>query len=147
MKESCNVKVRIPDFVGPVDVGVRLDSRELNFKVSGNYLELGERKAGEVIAITYPLPLTTEEVTIGNPGYRQYHYRVTYKGDTVVKMEPLGNDSATGYSEFDKKEVPIFYGEEGPGRLYERDHMLQDAHPELSEIHLDDGKMNFWCFI
>jgi hypothetical protein len=144
MKESCKVKVRIPDFVKTEDVGVRLDSREMNFKVLGNYLELGERKAGEVIAISYPLPLTTEQVTIGNPGYRQYHYRVTYKGDTVVKMEPLGNDSATGYSEFDEKEVPVFYGEEGPGRLYQREYMLQDAETELSAIHLDDTSLDFW---
>ncbi|MEK6572016.1 MAG: hypothetical protein AABZ61_11635, partial [Bacteroidota bacterium] len=68
LKESCNVKVRIPDFVKTEDVNVRLDSKEMNFKVWGNYLELGERRIGEEIRITYPLPLTTEEVTIGNPG-------------------------------------------------------------------------------
>ena len=47
----------------------------------GNYLELGERPAGDFIEIRYPLLITTEAVTIANPGFRQYHYRVTWKGD------------------------------------------------------------------
>ena len=65
-----------------------------------------------------------EEATIGNPGFRQYRYRVTWKGDTVVRMTPLGDQAKTGYSDFDKKQVAVFYGEEGPGRLYQREYML-----------------------
>jgi hypothetical protein len=69
---------------------------------------------------------------------------VTWKGDTVVKMEPLGNDDVTGYSDFDKKEAECFYGKTGPGELYQREHLLNDVTPELCPIHLDDGKLNFW---
>jgi hypothetical protein len=70
-----------------------------------------------MIKIEYPLPVTNEEVEIGNPGFRHYRYRVTWKGDTVVRMEPLGKEYTMGYSEFDNKQVPVFYGKEGPGPL------------------------------
>ena len=81
---------------------------------------------------------------MGNPGFRQYRYAVTWKGDTVVKIEPLGNDHQTGYSDFDKRDVPVFYGTEGPAPLYQREAMLTDAEPELTPIHLDSGGLDFW---
>jgi hypothetical protein len=115
--------------------------------VWGNYLELGQRGAGERVHITYPLPTYEQAVTIGNPGYRQYDYRVTWKGDTVVHIEPVAADYSTGYSDFDERDVPIFYGEDGPGPLYERDHMLRDADPKsvrLAAIHEDAGDLDFW---
>jgi len=146
LKESCNVKVRIPDFVAPKDLKMESGREDKGTRVSENYLDLGGRDSGEMIRITYPLPTIIEEESIGNLGFRQYRYRVTYKGDTVVKMEPLGDDNPTGYSEFDKKDVPVFYGEEGPDRLYQREYMLRDADPELSAIRLDDSKLDFWCF-
>jgi len=37
----------------------------------------------------------------------------------VVRMEPLHNEYATGYSDFDEKQVPVFYGKDGPGPLYQ----------------------------
>ena len=40
---------------------------------------------------------------------------------TVVEMEPLGNEYETGYSDFDQRQVPMFYGSEGPGPLHVRD--------------------------
>ncbi len=69
---------------------------------------------------------------------------MTWKGDTVVAIEPLGNDYETGYSEFDKKDVPVFYGADGPGPLYRREHLLPDAKPTPAAIHLDDGSLDLW---
>lgn len=142
LKASCNVKVRIPEFVKPEEM--KVEPNMASIKTWRNFLDLGHRTAGEMIRITYPLPVYQEEISVGNPGFRQYHYRVTWKGDTVVKMEPLGNDYAAGYSDFDKKDVACFYGQQGPGELYQREHFLVDATPELSPIHLDDGALNFW---
>jgi hypothetical protein len=45
-------------------------------QASGNYPELGVRPANSLRS-AYPLPITPEAVTIANPGFRQYHYRVT----------------------------------------------------------------------
>jgi hypothetical protein len=142
LKEPCNVKIRVPEFINPEEM--KVEPNMTGVKKWGNFLDLGHRQAGEMIRITYPLPVHQEEISIGNPGFRQYHYRVTWKGDTVVKMEPLGNDEVTGYSDFDKKEVECFYGKTGPGELYQREHLLNDATPELCPIHLDEGKLNFW---
>lgn len=144
LREACRVRVRIPEFVAPHEMQVASDRGEVKARAWGNYLELGEHLAGETLQVRYPLPIWEEEAVIGNPGFRQYRYRVTWKGDTVVKMEPLGNDYETGYSDFDKKEVPIFYGQEGPGPLYRREHLLQAAEPTLAPIHLDSSALDFW---
>lgn len=142
LREACAVRVRIPDFTEAIEVASGADAVE--FKAWGNYIELGPRRAGETIAVRYALPVTGEEAVIGNPGGRKYRYRVTWKGDTVVRMEPVGNDFKTGYSDFDNREVPVYYGEEGPGKLYQREYMLEETEPELADIAMDRGEMNFW---
>jgi hypothetical protein len=96
------------------------------------------------VRVAYPLPLTEEEVTVGNPGFRTYRYRVRWKGATVVAMEPIGCEWSTGYSELEGREVPIFYGQQGPGRLYQRSHLflMTDARPSL--LHRDDAPVDHW---
>lgn len=86
----------------------------------------------------------TENETIGNPGFRQYLYQIMWKGDTVLKIELLGKNYETGYSEVDGKEVRCYYGEEGPGRLYQREHLLQDKPVTFSELFCDEGALDFW---
>ena len=144
LKEACKVRVRVPDFVDAKDVNVGSNKGEVKVAVENGYLELGPREAGEKIEITYPVPVKEEEIAIGNPKGHQYHYRVTWKGDTVVRMTPIGEQYKTGYSEGMKKEVECFYGEEGPGRLYQREYMLQDVTPALAQLHADDGSIDFW---
>jgi len=144
LQEACTVKIRIPEFVKPGEIQVAAEAAADAQQISGNFLDLGPCRAGEMIRVTYPLPVYREEISVGNPGFRQYHYRVTWKGDTVVKMEPLENEYATGYSDFDKKAVPCFYGKDGSGELYQREYFFADATPELSPLHLDDGALDFW---
>ena len=43
-----------------------------------------------------------------------------------------------------KNEVGCFYGEEGPGRLCQREDMLKDVTPALASLHADDGVFDFW---
>ncbi len=114
LREACRVRVRIPEFVAPHEMQVASDRGEVKARAWGNYLELGEHLAGETLQVRYPLPIWEEEAVIGNPGFRQYRYRVTWKGDTVVKMEPLGNDYETGYSDFDKRKCPSSTVKKGP---------------------------------
>ena len=90
------------------------------------------------------MPVRDEEIAIGNPGFRQFRYRVTWKGDTVVGMTPIGEQVKTGFSDFDGKPVEVFYGKDGPGPLYQRDSMLQSADPKPAQLHLDDGSLDFW---
>ena len=61
-----------------------------------------------------------------------------------MEMEPMGNEFSTGYSDFEKKDVPVFYGKEGPGPLYQRGGILGTSEPKLTLLWEDDGKLNFW---
>ena len=110
----------------------------------GDYLELGQLRNGDRIEVAYPLPIKTEEVVVGNPGFRPWRYRVTWKGDTVVGMEPVENEVKTGYSDFDRAKIEVFYGRSGPGPLYQRSPMLQDLQPAEAQLYSDDGGLDFW---
>jgi hypothetical protein len=145
LKQDCAVRVRIPDFVEPNTLKAEAGGAPVPVKVWGNYAELGRHTRDAALKITYPLAPRVEEVQIGNPGFRHYRYRVHWRGDTVMAMEPLGNENATGYSDFEKQDVPVFYGKEGPGPLYQRAALLGTAEPELTPLHMDDGKLNFWA--
>jgi hypothetical protein len=145
LKQACAVRVRVPDFVQTRDLAVEVNGTKVAAKVFGNYLELGPRAQGDDLRITYPLPVVTEEEEIGNPGFRHYRYRVTWKGDTVVRMEPVGPEYETGYSEYDNRQVRVFYGKIGPGLLYQRESFLKDQEPALAPLHVDDGALDFWA--
>ncbi len=144
LKQSCHVQVRIPDFVSPQQLKIESDHQEIKPVVWGNFVKLGHRKAGEVIKISYPLAVFTEKESIGNAGFRQYPYQITWKGDTVIKIEPLGKIPETGYSEVEGKEVRCYYGEPGPGRLYQRSHLLEAKPISLAELFCDEGMLDFW---
>ena len=145
LKEDCAVRVRIPELVEPGALKAEAGGAPVSVKVWGNYAELGRRPSGTTLKITYPLASRTEEVQIGNAGFRHYRYRVRWRGDTVLAMEPVGNEHLTGYSDFEKKEVPVFYGQEGPGPLYQRAALLRTSAPEPTPLQMDDGKLNFWA--
>jgi hypothetical protein len=144
LKQPGKVRVRIPDFVDAKDMKVKVNRVEAKARVWGNYLELDNRQAGERLEVTYPVIVREEEITIGNPGFRQYRYRVTWKGDTVVRMTPVGEQAKTGFSDFDNERVEVFYGKDGPGPLYRRDHLLDGPVPKPTPLHLDDGSLDFW---
>jgi hypothetical protein len=145
LKKACRVRVRIPEFVDAKDMKVKTNSgAEIEAKVWGNYLELGERPVNDKIEVSYPLSVHDEEETIGNPGFRQYRYRVTWKGDTVVRMTLLGDAPKMVYSDYDKRDVEVFYGAEGPCPIYQREAMLGDAEPKFTTLHMDDGSLDYW---
>ena len=95
-------------------------------RIASNYLELGPRRACDRIELRCPLRVWSEEIAVGNPGHRQWRYRVTWKGDTLVRMEPLDNDVAACWSDFDKKDMQVFYGAQAPRPLYQREDMLRE---------------------
>ena len=165
LDQDCSVLLRIPEFTQPSEMKFTLNGSELanaarpdEFKPAqqsleaerepvrawGNFLELGHFHAGDRIEASYPLPIETEEISIGNPGFRQWHYRVTWKGDTVMRMQPLENEIRTAYSEFEKGEVEVFYGSEGPGPLYQRQGWLEPGLVTEPALHLDDGGLDWW---
>jgi DUF1680 family protein len=146
MKREGRVRVRVPEFTSAAKMSVRVNGTEMPDAVTpfGNYLELGQLRTGDRIEVTYPLPIRTEDIAVGNSGFRQWRYRATWKGDTVVRMEPVDNEVETAYSDYDKAKVGVFYGRNGPGQLYQRDQMLQEVEPSEAELQQDDGGLDFW---
>jgi hypothetical protein len=144
LRQDCRVRVRVPSFLKPGEIKAEAGEAAIEPRLFGNYLELDGRRAGERIRVTYPLPVYREEAEIGNPGFARYRYRVTWKGDTVIRMEPIGDDRETGYSDFDKRQVPVFYGREGPCPLYQRDGMMSSEKPKPAELYLDSSPIDFW---
>jgi hypothetical protein len=146
LKQDGAVRVRIPEFTIASEMRIRMNGADLpsSPRPAGNYMELGPLRAGDKIEVAYPLPVRTEEIAVGNPGFRQWRYRTTWKGDTVVRLEPVGNEAETAYSDFDKAQVGVFFGQNGPGRLYQREAMLQEVPPSEAKLHLDDGALDFW---
>ncbi|MHB0998600.1 MAG: hypothetical protein ACYC27_05080 [Armatimonadota bacterium] len=163
---DCDVKVRIPDFASRDDMKVTVNGAAKEFAASGNFLRLVGCKSGDKIEVNYPLPTKIEKVTIGNRkssekseiwyplmentgtkekgAFNQYTYKVTWVGDTVVRMEPVGKMPKKGYSDFDQKQVELFYGEEGPGRLYQREYMVDKVEPKLTPLHMDRSPVDYW---
>jgi hypothetical protein len=169
LRRPCTVRVRIPEFTDSAGMQLLVNGQARKIvqktlrsgsllgdswrggedaqpaaEAVGNYLELGRFAAGDRIEVRYPLPVVTEEVAVGNPGFRQWRYRATWKGDTVIRLEPLGDDVKTAWSDFDKKDCEVFYGAEGPGPLYQREQMRADARPTDSPLHADDGGLDLW---
>jgi hypothetical protein len=144
LKRACNVRVRIPEFVDAKEMKAKSSLGEIKARIWGNYVELGNRQAGDKLEVTYPMPLREEEIAVGNPGFRQYRYKVAWKGDTVVRMTSVGRQVKTGFSDFDGKPVEVFYGKDGPGLLYQREYMLETAKPQPARLHMDDGVVDFW---
>jgi hypothetical protein len=165
LRRDLAVRLRVPDFVDRAALRLAVNGAEVAIprtvevtgtflsaqektrgpvELVGNYLHCGPRRAGDRVEINYPLPIASEEIGVGNPGHRTWNYRVTWKGDTVIAIEPLGDDVATCWSDFDKREVPVFYGHEGPGRIYQREHLRGDRPVESTPLVRDDGRLDLW---
>jgi hypothetical protein len=144
LKKNCSLRIRIPKFAEDKELGITINGKKKEYTVWGNYLELDTLSAGDKVLFTYPLDIVTENTILFVQSAREYSYKVEWKGDTVISMELLGEDYKTGYSEVEKKEIPVYYGKNGPAPLYQREFMRKDTTPVPAQITMDEGDMNFW---
>lgn len=80
------------------------------------------------------------------PGRQQYHFRVVWKGNTVTEVQPAPDNARSGYSRVEKRDVRLFYGEDTPGRLYQRRTDLEpDNKPAPSPTSLDLQRIDWYC--
>jgi len=138
--------VRLPDFCDPREVTALVDGRPVEvLRREGGFLRLDRLARGQAVEVRYPLPESVEEVEIASPGFRRYRHRALWRGDTVLELRPAGEMPHSGYSEFDPRDVPVFYGEDGPGRLYRREHLRgQGGTPFPVPLQLDSSAIDFW---
>jgi hypothetical protein len=105
---------------------------------------MGHFQAGDRIEVTYPLLEDQERSRHRQSGFPAVALQVTWKGDTVIRMQPVENEVRTGYSDFDQREVEVFYGQDGPGPLYQREHWLKSLPLSETPLHPDGGGLDFW---
>ncbi len=78
--------VRVPDWADHGRVVVRIDDQPATgWSWSGPYAAISGLSPGQVISVSYPLRRATENVTVGGQ-----QYRITWRGDTVIGIEPPG---------------------------------------------------------
>ena len=84
-----SVLVRMPEWVlakGP-DVMARNNGQKLKFHWEERYLNLGNAKPGDVLAVSFPIPLRQSRVTIGGVAYT-----LGIKGNTITSIDPPGQN-------------------------------------------------------
>lgn len=142
---ACRLHVRIPGFVTASDVSIAVNGSPVRFEVEGPYAVLGRVEAGASVEMTYPLPVWEEDIVIGNPGYKSFRYRVMWKGDTVVQVVPDSNNAKAGYSDMTGRDVRLYYAGQGPGKLYDRAHLLRRPLAiRASDAKLDTSTVDWY---
>ncbi len=78
--------VRVPDWVDHKRVTVLVDGQpDAEWSWSASYVVLSDVGGQQVVSISYPLRRTTENVNVGGKPYR-----ITWRGDTVIAIDPPG---------------------------------------------------------
>ncbi len=147
LHQDMDVRIRLPEFVQPADVRVGCSCRGVQVRFHSGWLEIDSARADELYEINFPLPIVHEEVRVGNPGFREWVYEATWKGDSVVRLEPdEANDVQTVWSSVEQADVPVYYAADGPGALYDRGYLLEERDPAPPDLQMDTGRLDMWWF-
>lgn len=144
LKVPATLRLRCPEFCAPDEVRLTCQDQPLAYRQQGIWLMTALLPAGMQIDMWYPLPVKSESVQIGNPGQRQYHYTVDWKGATVTSITPQGEMPNQAYSDFDDCMLPVYYGESGPGRLYQRQGYLAETAPQTEPLWIAGDPFKWW---
>jgi hypothetical protein len=85
VKEPCDLDVRIPEWVQPGDVRVRVDGADREVDFASRYAQVGAVKPGNVATLTFPISERTDSVWI-----EQDRYALVRKGNEIVAIDPPG---------------------------------------------------------
>jgi hypothetical protein len=144
-KQDCRVRFRLPDGVAPAEVKATAGGRAMDLKQENAFISAGDLSAGETMEVSMPLPRRTEDFTVGNAGFQQYGFTAEWKGDTVIRMTPDEDNTTTGMSHVMKERIPVYYGSDAPGRMYEREGFRETA-PDVTpgRVALDAGRIDWY---
>lgn len=127
VKEGCELRFRIPERSG--DLQVSKNGNKHAVRQEGEFAHAGELQPREVLDILFPLYRTTKDFQVGNEGFQQYAFEADWLGETVTAIRPDPANSKTGFSHVMKRKVPLFYGSDAPGLLYQAQEPLESNAP------------------
>ncbi len=85
VKQGCDLSVRIPEWVTPAEVACQVNESRHSPQWEGRYARFGPVQPGDVAAMSFPMPLRTEDISVqGN------YYKIVRKGNEVVTIDPAG---------------------------------------------------------
>jgi hypothetical protein len=113
MYVNSTVHILVPDWVKKSEVLIRVNGKSVIPEWYGDYVVLKNQKKQDRITVDYPERITTFTDTIPGKGV----YRTTWKGNTVVGIDPAG------------KIVPLF----------QRKNMLTASCPMKQELVFEQG--------
>ena len=86
LKEKGRWKLRHPEGAARTEITVHVNGQEVAPTREYPYLLLDDLAAGDVVEMTFPLTIRTGEESVAGQVYR-----VVWKGNTVVGLEPEGS--------------------------------------------------------
>lgn len=85
VKQGCDLSVRIPEWVPPAEVACQVNESRRSPQWEGRYARFGPVQPGDVAAISFPIPLRTEDISVQGS-----YYKIVRKGNEVVTIDPAG---------------------------------------------------------
>jgi hypothetical protein len=145
VNRDCKVRFRVSPSVPGHDIRTTCQGKPMATKREGVFLTIEQVKTGDVLEITFPLREKTEPFTVGNNGFQQYNFTAEWKGDTIVGMQADPANPKTGFSAVMKEPVPVWFGPDAPGLMYQRDACRKD-HTDMTaaETVMDQGKIDWF---
>lgn len=85
IKTSCNLEIRIPEWVEPKDVSIFLNGTQRRITFRQRYAQVGYVESGDLATMNFPINERDCQTTIGN-----IPYTMVIKGNDVVSISPQG---------------------------------------------------------
>lgn len=85
LKQEVNLSIRIPEWVKPEEVKVRVNGTIRKLSFAGRYAKVGKVEPGDLITFTFPIFERTENIFI-----EKQKYSIICKGNEIVQIDPVG---------------------------------------------------------
>ncbi len=105
-------------------LAVKKNGESIKLPVSHGYVTCEELRPGEKLEISYKRSPHVEHVSIGNPGYQFYSFKVRWHGATVTQIEPSEKNPSEGWNKIMKRQTRIYMKGQVAHPLYQRAHWL-----------------------
>lgn len=146
LHQDRKVRMRVPGDPPQVSFRHLTQQQQLQpIQHDGIFFDLGHLSAGTRLEVLFEQPERQERIHIGNEGYQQYAFDVTWRGETVLSIIPLPQNARQGRSHLMEQPVRLFYAEAGPGPLYQRTLYRQaNASIEAAENSVDSAPIDWY---